>query len=132
MAADNCTERKRVSRIVVEENKSKATFLNKDRSWFQVTKVDGCLCKNQGAADWVVKKERVGAVVVELKGKDVPHAVRQVLATAKFWREHKPDCSRIAGLVVIRYLSSALPVAVHARTMDVFRVVQKFGHMNLL
>jgi hypothetical protein len=100
MAADACTKRKRVSKIVVEEKKRKATFLNRDKSWFQVTKVDGCLCKNEAAADWVVKKERIGAVIVELKGRDVPHAVRQVMATAEFWRQHMSDCPKIAGLVV--------------------------------
>src|SRR4051812_24665611 len=102
MRHDPCTERKRVSRIVVEENKSKATFINDDNRWYCVVKVDGCLCKNEEAADWVVKKEGIGAVIVELKGRDVPHGVRQVWATAKFWRQHEPDCKRISGLVVSR------------------------------
>jgi hypothetical protein len=102
MAASKCTARKRVSKIVVEENKRKATFLNDDRSWFQITQVDGCLCRNEEAADWVIVKEKSGAVVIELKGRDVPHAVRQVLATAKFLRRRDPKNSAIAGLVVCR------------------------------
>lgn len=102
MLIDRCTIRRRVSKIVVEENKRKATFVNDDKAWFRVTQVDGCLCRNQEAADWVITKERVGSVIVELKGKDVPHGVRQVLATAAFWRHHHPDCSQIAGLVVSR------------------------------
>lgn len=101
MLIDKCTLRKRVSKIVVEENKRKATFMNDDKAWFRVTKVDGCLCCNQVAADWVITKERVGSVVVELKGRDVPHGVRQVLATAAFWRHHNPCCP-IAGLVISR------------------------------
>lgn len=97
-----CTEKKRVSRIVVEENRSKATFLNEERSWFWVTKVDGCLCHNQTAADYVIEKQACGVVVVELKGKDVPHGVAQVEATAKFWTARNPGVTRIAGLVVAR------------------------------
>jgi hypothetical protein len=102
MPVDRCTVRKRVSRIVVEENKRKATFVNGDKAWFKVTRVDGCLCCNEEAADFVITKERVGSVVVELKGRDVPHGVSQVLATAAFWRRQNPDCPSIAGLVVSR------------------------------
>jgi len=102
MPTDACTTRKRVTKIVVEENRRKATFINVERAWYEVTQVDGCLCHNEEAADFVVSKENVGAVVVELKGRDVPHAVQQVLATAAFWRKHRPDCRVLAGLIVCR------------------------------
>lgn len=97
-----CTNRKRVSRVLVGEKKSKAVFLNDKRDWFEITKVDGCLCKNSMAADFAVTKDQVGTVIVELKGSDVPHAVEQVLASATFWREHQPKCASLAGLVVSR------------------------------
>ncbi|MEZ2145936.1 hypothetical protein AAE026_27135 [Bradyrhizobium sp. DN5] len=84
------------------EKKSKAIFLNVERVWFEITKVDGCLCKHALAADFAVTKDQVGTVIVELKGSDVPHAVEQVLASAGFWREHQPNCASLAGLVVSR------------------------------
>ncbi|WP_147250255.1 hypothetical protein [Bradyrhizobium sp. MOS003] len=97
-----CTEKMRVSKIVVGENRAKASFRNDERRWFWVTKVDGCLCHNETAADFVIEKQDQGVVVVELKGKDVPHGVEQVRATAKFWKDKNPETKRIAGLVVAR------------------------------
>lgn len=72
------------------------------KHWYEVTQVDGCLCKNETAADFVVKKSNVGDVVVELKGVDVPRGVLQVQATAKFWKALHPDIKKIAGLIVCR------------------------------
>lgn len=102
MSISKCTTRKRVPRVVVEEKKSKATFLNDERAWFEITEVDGCLCRNEVAADFAVTKEQIGTVIIELKGSDVPHAVEQVLATAAYWRQHQPACPSMAGLVVSR------------------------------
>lgn len=97
-----CTQKMRVSKVVVGEKKAKAAFCNDERKWFWVTQVDGCLCHNETAADFVIEKESAGIIVVELKGKDVPHGVEQVRATAKFWKEQNPETTRVAGLVVAR------------------------------
>ena len=102
MSQVKCTRRKRVQKILIGENKSKAVFLNDERAWFEVTQVDGCLCKNELAADYAVTKGMVGTIIIELKGSDVPHAVEQVLASAAFWREHQPRCTSVAGLIVSR------------------------------
>lgn len=96
-----CTVKLKNSKVVVEQNKRKATFLNKERKSIFVTEVDGCLCRNEVAADFVVEKEGSGVIVVELKGRDVPHGVQQVEATAKYWVANR-GASKVAGLVVCR------------------------------
>ena len=52
------------------------------------------------AADWVVSKCKVGDVIVELKGKDVEHATKQVVATAKLWKQKGLCQGKLAGLIV--------------------------------
>ena len=48
--------------------------------------MDGCLAPTgQVSADWIVSKARVVDVIVELKGKNVNHAVRQIEATRNYW-----------------------------------------------
>lgn len=88
------------TRIKVEEGRRKAVFLNSKRSTFHRTRVDGCLVKHQISADYVVSCVDVGDVIVELKGKDVVHAVEQVVATANFMRSCSKTRGPIAGLVV--------------------------------
>ncbi|GHH53154.1 hypothetical protein [[Pseudomonas] boreopolis] len=66
------------SKIKVEENGRVAIFINSARSRFHRTRVDGGIVKNKVGADYVVTKEQVGSVVVELKGVDIEHAVLQI------------------------------------------------------
>jgi 2C-methyl-D-erythritol 2,4-cyclodiphosphate synthase len=52
------------------------------------------------ASDYVVSQSKSGDVVVELKGTDVDHAVKQVEATMQLWESQGYRCGKIAGLVV--------------------------------
>lgn len=88
------------SKIKVAENGKQAIFINHERKVFYIVRVDGSLLKNQVASDFVVSKEDVGDVVIELKGMDVDHAVEQVLATAQHWSENGYRNGAIAGLIV--------------------------------
>ena len=102
MSIEHCRKRMRVPRISVRERKQRAIFVNEDKALFIITRVDGCVTHNETAADWVVSKENVGDVVIELKGRDVDHAVQQVRATADFWRDQGLRIGQIAGLIVAR------------------------------
>ena len=95
-----CVETTDVSEIKVEELGKKAIFLNKERLPHRRIKMDGCVKKNETAADFVVVKPDVGTVIIELKGKHVEHAAEQVNATARFLRgiDHQP--AKLAGLIV--------------------------------
>jgi hypothetical protein len=51
-------------------------------------------------ADNVVSKPGVVDVVVELKGKNINHAMAQVLATRARWTSTAPFSKKIGGLIV--------------------------------
>jgi hypothetical protein len=48
----------------------------------------------------VVARESYGDVIIELKGKDVDTAVKQVEATASHWRSQNYGTGKIAALIV--------------------------------
>ncbi|WP_428309114.1 hypothetical protein [Hydrocarboniphaga sp.] len=102
MAENACFSVTKATKIKVEENGRKATFLNERRLEFIRTQMDGCLVKNQTAADWVVSRRSVADVIVELKGKDVKHAIDQILASAIYLTEKGLRNGKLAGLVVCR------------------------------
>ncbi|MFK4870761.1 hypothetical protein [Novosphingobium sp. ZW T3_23] len=87
MCATACVEEVDGSNVTVKERGRRANFKNPGRSTFQKIQVDKCLVKDGKKADWIVRKIGVGSIVVELKGKDLDQACRQLLATV----EH-PDC----------------------------------------
>jgi hypothetical protein len=100
MSIADCQKLTKASKISVSERGRTATFVNEERRHYVKTQFDGCVLRETTAADWVVSKPPVGCVIVELKGKNVEHAVRQVLATAKYWLAGKLLEGRIAGLIV--------------------------------
>jgi hypothetical protein len=94
------------SKIKVEENGRVAIFDNSEKRRFHRTRVDGGVIKNKSGADYVVTKEKVGSVVVELKGVDIEHAVSQIGATILLLKEcmslSKPKSTEmpVAGLII--------------------------------
>lgn len=105
----DCTVETTVSRIKVEERGKSAVFINLDRNPYWKIKVDGCVVKNAIAADWIVAQKNNGAIIVELKGKDVDHAAKQVIATATLWRS-KNSRGRLAGLIIATQYPTASPI----------------------
>lgn len=100
---NECVETVCHSNILVQERGRKANFKNSARHSHHKVKVDGCLIKEGLRSDWIVTKVGVGSVVVELKGKDIDHACKQVMATISHancqpWLEEKRGilivCSR--------------------------------------
>jgi hypothetical protein len=95
-----CATQTKGGRIVVSENRSSATFVNPSRHSVTTIRVDGCMLKNTIAADYVVVGPEQFAIIVELKGVDVSHAVDQISATARFWKLQCPEHARLAALIV--------------------------------
>ena len=100
MTCRKCRESLTDSKIKVEEGSRKAVFLNDARAQMHRTRVDGCLVRNRVAADFVVSAVETGDVVVELKGKDVVHAVEQILETASELATCERKRGPFGGLVV--------------------------------
>ncbi|MEI4517828.1 MULTISPECIES: hypothetical protein [unclassified Stenotrophomonas] len=98
-----------VSRVKVEENGRSAIFVNEEKRTFHRVKVDGGLVKDTLCADYVVSKQDVGSVVIELKGTDIEHAVDQIDATVTIMKSCKAPKAKgrrgiaqlpMAGLIV--------------------------------
>lgn len=95
-----CTEVTSASRVKVEENGKKAVFLNTERSRYLRVRVDGCLIVDSVACDWLVSTNDVGTVFVELKGKDVAHALDQLDATIAYAKALGIYPEKYAAIVV--------------------------------
>lgn len=79
--AHACVERISHSRITVSEKGKTVTFINDDRNTYERVRVDNCLVTSGPRADWIVTEVGVSSVIIELKGKDVDHAVDQLFST---------------------------------------------------
>jgi hypothetical protein len=67
-----------------------AILLNPDRTKVRRIRMDDCLApRGAVSADWVVSMARVVDVIVELKGRNVDHAVEQIEATRIYWSKHQ-------------------------------------------
>jgi len=87
----NCIETIRDSKVRVTDagTAKSAILLNPERIRVRRIRVDNCLApERSAAADWVVSKPKVVDVIIELKGKNVDHAVDQIQSTLTFWSEH--------------------------------------------
>jgi hypothetical protein len=99
MRNDECTCEQSHSRIKVQERGRSAVFLNLSRAIVLLTRIDGCVVKNQTAADWVVTWTASRELIVELKGRNVEHACDQIWHTAQLVHRNCPG-SKLAGLIV--------------------------------
>lgn len=95
-----CFTETRDSKIKLDERGRKVVLLNKDRVLHVRAQVDGCLLAEEIAADWVVSRSDLGDLIVELKGTDVGHALKQVERTLIYWIDNKLRKGRIGALIV--------------------------------
>jgi hypothetical protein len=79
----HCTVTVTHTKVKVEENRRKATFLNPDRKRYKVTQVDNCVVTEGVRADFLVSEVGEASALVELKGKNVEHACNQLFASAR-------------------------------------------------
>lgn len=82
MVEDRCVHRQSGSKVAVKDkNSGRAVFINPKRAEYRCVLIDGCVIKEGLRADWLVESESGKQVVVELKGSDVPHALKQISNT---------------------------------------------------
>jgi hypothetical protein len=116
---DNCTQLLTHSKVKVEQRGRKAVFKNTAGAAFRKIHCDGCLIKAGLSADWIVVRDGVGHLVIELKGKDVEHAMKQVHATAAVWLHQLRNGERFAGLIVANQFPKVNTVV--QRQQSIFR-----------
>jgi hypothetical protein len=98
---ESCTKKKTDSKIKVEAHNRKAIFDNPERKEIRIVDLDCWLAADAGLkADQIVSEPGIVDVVVELKGKDIEHALEQILATYAKWKNAPPFSKKIGGLVV--------------------------------
>lgn len=95
-----CATSTNVSKIKVEENNRKVIINNSENKTFTVTEVDGCLIKNAISCDWLVSQNETGDLLIELKGSDVQHAIKQITQTADYLKSKKLLNGAMAGLIM--------------------------------
>ncbi|MEJ2802004.1 hypothetical protein WAE61_09000 [Comamonadaceae bacterium PP-2] len=104
--ACQCTQETKVRKIKVEENGKSAVLLNPDGKMHHKVQVDGCLLKQQTACDWYIRSvqndENEWMVLIELKGRDVEHALNQIDSTVKYLQNENrfKGVSRWSALIV--------------------------------
>lgn len=77
-SVEECTETIKIPLIVLEENRKKMTFHNKQRKDIRKIKVDGCAMTEGKRCDYLVINDKDCEHFVELKGTDVEHACEQL------------------------------------------------------
>jgi hypothetical protein len=96
-----CTEESKEPKITVKRDGRRATFQNPERETIKRVDVDCWIRSTETVkADYIVSMPGVVDVIVELKGKDISHAVEQVVATLAKWKNAPPFSKKIGGLIV--------------------------------
>lgn len=122
MIEDECIESVDVSKIKVEDCARHAIFINSNREVYLKIRVDGCAITQGIRADWAIEYGN-SAIIIELKGRNVEDAAKQIFATAHHWKVTEQRCQSIAGLIVGR----SCPKANTKMQIRKERFAKKFG-----
>ena len=100
-----CQTRKCDPQITLKENRSKLTFLNPNRDEITVIKVDGCAIKDNNTlkCDYAIVPCDEIEMYVELKGCDIPHAIKQLESTIKLLSENPKKIKKHCFIVSTRF-----------------------------
>jgi hypothetical protein len=88
---NGCIDTIRDSKVKVHDpgTGKSAVLLNPGRVQVRRIRMDGCFAPvGSRATDFVVSMHKAVDVIVELKGKNVDHAVEQIDSTWAFWNKH--------------------------------------------
>jgi hypothetical protein len=96
-----CTEELDNSRVTVKRDGRRATFDNSEHVPIKCIDLDCWIPSiDTVKADYILSKSGVADVIIELKGKDIKHAVEQIIVTLAKWKSAPPFSERIGGLIV--------------------------------
>jgi hypothetical protein len=99
-----CEEYKSDAKIVLQENKSKITFLNPNQDQILIIRVDNCVIKDDETlrCDYAIVPCDEVEIYVELKGSDISHAVKQLESTIKFLSNNPQKMKKLCFVVSTR------------------------------
>lgn len=99
-----CEEYKSDARLVLQENKSKITFLNPNQDQVLIIRVDGCVIKDNEIlrCDYAIVPCDEVEIYVELKGSDISHAVKQIESTIRLLSDNPQKIKKLCFVVSTR------------------------------
>jgi len=96
-----CTETLDGPKITVKRDGRRATFVNPERASINCLDVDCWTpASDQPKADYILSKQSIVDVIVELKGKDIEYAAEQIVATWARWKAIPGASKKFGGLIV--------------------------------
>jgi hypothetical protein len=75
---DRCEEKVTDEALVLEENRSNITFINKNKDEILKVKVDKCVTFDEVICDWLLIRPDDKEFFIELKGSNIKHAYDQI------------------------------------------------------
>jgi len=92
------------TKIVLQERKSKMTFLNPNQDRVLKIEVDGCVISDNNTlrCDYAIVPSNEVEIYVELKGSDIPHAVQQIESTIRLLSEDPKKIRKLCFVVSTR------------------------------
>lgn len=98
---EQCMQEVSHPKITLKANGRVATFRNPDGCLIKKVDLDCLLAGSSPTrADYVVCHPGVVDVIIELKGKDIDHAIKQIIATVAIWKGIPPFSQKLGALVV--------------------------------
>ncbi|MEG4226233.1 hypothetical protein QUA35_08750 [Microcoleus sp. N9_B2] len=99
-----CEKYKSDTKIVLQEKKSKITFLNPNQDEILKIKVDGCVISDNETlrCDYALIPSAAVEIYVELKGSDIEQAVKQIESTIKLLSENPQKIKKLCFVVSTR------------------------------
>jgi hypothetical protein len=99
-----CQRYKSDTKIVLQENKSKITFLNPEQKKILKIRVDGCAIRGDNTlrCDYALVPDNGVEIYVELKGSDIPHAIKQLESTINLLSDNPQKIKKLCFVVSTR------------------------------
>jgi hypothetical protein len=99
-----CEEYRTDTKVVLQENRSKIAFLNPNQDKILTIKIDGCVISDNNVlrCDYAIVLSNEVEIYIELKGSDIPHAVKQIESTIKLLSEDPKKIRKLCFVVSTR------------------------------
>ena len=100
-SSPECAEDRCDKKIVLQEKKSKITFLNPNQDKILTIKVDGCAISDNETlrCDYALMPSDEVEIYVELKGSDIVHAFKQIESTIRLLSDNPQKIKKLCFVV---------------------------------